>query len=142
MLFFVSVTRLRLKRPWNLPAFLWFSLRSIIQARNSKGNMDVQTLKDRGLVFWTMTLWRTEEDMRAFRNSGASFEGHAADFALVRRVGLCPLVAGAGRAAVVGRGLGTAGEGWRLHTAGKAVPGSSGEEHPAAAGHLMAREGD
>ena len=70
-MFFVSVTRLRLMSLRNLPAFLWFSLRSMLQARTSKGNMDVQTLKDRGLVFWTITVWRTEEDMRAFRNSGA-----------------------------------------------------------------------
>jgi heme-degrading monooxygenase HmoA len=70
MMYFVSVTRLRLKRARTLPAFLWLTLRSMLQARKSKGNMDVQTLKDRGLVFWTMTVWGTEEDMRAFRNSG------------------------------------------------------------------------
>lgn len=70
-MFFVSVTRLKLKRVWNVPAFLWFSLRSIVQARKSRGNMDVQTLMERGRVFWTMTVWRTEADMLAFRNSGA-----------------------------------------------------------------------
>lgn len=70
-MFLVSVTRLKLKRLRNLPAFFCFSLRSTLQARRSKGNMDVQTLVECGLVFWTMSVWRTEADMQAFRNSGA-----------------------------------------------------------------------
>lgn len=70
-MFFVSVTRLRLKRFWNLPAFLWFSVRSVLQARGSEGNMDVETLMERARVFWTVTVWRTKADMLAFRDSGA-----------------------------------------------------------------------
>jgi heme-degrading monooxygenase HmoA len=67
---FVSVTRLRLRKLRFLPAFAWLAVRSTLQSRRAEGNLRTVTLKDRGLVFWTITLWQDQTAMRAFRNSG------------------------------------------------------------------------
>lgn len=63
----VSVTRLRL-RSWRfLPAFVWAARRSIRQAKQTGGNAGVYTRKTGGLAFWTLSLWRDESAMAAFR---------------------------------------------------------------------------
>jgi len=63
----VSVTRLRL-RSWRfLPAFIWAAQCSIRQAQNTNGNTGVYTRKTSGLAFWTLSLWRDESAMAAFR---------------------------------------------------------------------------
>ena len=41
-----------------------------MQSRRAEGNLQTVTIKDRGLIFWTITIWRNQEAMRAFRNSG------------------------------------------------------------------------
>ena len=41
-----------------------------MQAKRAEGNLGASTIKDRGLTFWTITVWRDQEAMRAFRNSG------------------------------------------------------------------------
>jgi hypothetical protein len=66
----VSVTRLRLRKLRFLPGFAWLAVRSSLQAKRAEGNLRTSTIKDRGLIFWTITLWRDQEAMRAFRNSG------------------------------------------------------------------------
>jgi hypothetical protein len=66
----VSVTRLRLRKIRFLPGFAWFAILSSIQSKKAEGNLETLTVKDRGLVFWTITVWRNLETMRAFRNSG------------------------------------------------------------------------
>lgn len=43
----------------------------MMQARRTEGNLQTLTIKDRGLTFWTITVWRNQEAMRAFRNSGS-----------------------------------------------------------------------
>jgi len=68
---FVSVTRLRI-RSWRfLPAFLYFTLLSLIQAKRADGNRGTSLKQDAHLVFWTVTLWHDEHAMREFRNHGA-----------------------------------------------------------------------
>jgi len=67
---FVSVTRLRLRKLKFLPGFAWFAIGSSMQSRRAEGNLQTVTIKDRGLIFWTITIWRNQEAMRAFRNSG------------------------------------------------------------------------
>lgn len=67
----VSVTRLRLRKLRYLPGFAWFAVRSSMQARRAEGNLRTLTVKDRGLTFWTITVWRDQAAMRAFRNAGS-----------------------------------------------------------------------
>ncbi|MDX2031414.1 MAG: hypothetical protein SF339_12135 [Blastocatellia bacterium] len=71
---FVSVTRLRLRWAWHLPAFYYYAIRSISQAKRTPGSLYVFTVRTNGLVFWTVTLWDSREAMRSFRNSGAHFQ--------------------------------------------------------------------
>lgn len=68
---FVSITRLRLRSILYLIPFLIHASRSTNQlVRNSKF-LKGKTLLDRRLTFWTMTLWRDEAEMRAYRNTDA-----------------------------------------------------------------------
>jgi len=41
-----------------------------MQSQRADGNLRTMTIKDRGLIFCTITIWRDAEAMRAFRNSG------------------------------------------------------------------------
>ena len=70
-MYFVSVTRLRI-RSWRfLPAFLYFTLLSLIQAKRADGNRGTSLMRDAHLVFWTITVWRDEYAMREFAITGA-----------------------------------------------------------------------
>jgi hypothetical protein len=73
----VSVTRLRLRRLRDFPQFGLFTIRSFFQAKGATGNARVVMLRDRRLTFWTITVWRTPEAMKAFRNSGAHLKAMA-----------------------------------------------------------------
>ena len=67
----VSVTRLRL-RSWRFfPAFLRYAIPSNMQARRAPGNRAVQTLREPGNVFWTLSLWESESAVQQFMISGA-----------------------------------------------------------------------
>lgn len=68
---FVSVTRLRIRKWRYLPAFFYFTLLSFLQARRAVGNLGTSITRDAHAVFWTITMWRDEPSMRAFRNHGA-----------------------------------------------------------------------
>lgn len=68
---FISITRLRVRRWWILPEFLWRSKRSSAQASKADGFVGGYVLVDRHRTFWTMTGWRNEASMRAYRGSGA-----------------------------------------------------------------------
>ena len=68
---FVSVTRLKIRKLRFLPGFAWHTARSMWQARQLDSNVRTSLVKDRGLVFWTVTVWENQEAMRSFRNSGA-----------------------------------------------------------------------
>lgn len=66
-----SVTRIRI-RSWRfVPVFLWHAGRVVRQAGESPGNLGVAVLKDKNRVYWTKTVWETQDDMRAFMVSGA-----------------------------------------------------------------------
>lgn len=62
----VSVTRLRVRSVFFLPAFLARALRIGGQAKNSPGNLAVRILNDRKKAFWTCTCWENEAAMKAF----------------------------------------------------------------------------
>jgi hypothetical protein len=67
----VSITRLRLRKLRFLPRFAYHTLLSLFQAKGSPGVVAVRVARQKGLVFWTITLWRDENAMRHFRNSGS-----------------------------------------------------------------------
>lgn len=67
---FISITRLRLRHWWYLPAFFLGSNRSITQARKAPGFRKGMTLADRKRAFWTLTGWESEAAMKAYRSSG------------------------------------------------------------------------
>jgi hypothetical protein len=68
---FVSITRLRLRSAWHLPLFFWHAFASGKQTAKSTGFIKGKTLMDKGLTFWTMSLWQNESHMRAYRNTDA-----------------------------------------------------------------------
>ncbi|MBX9787874.1 MAG: DUF3291 domain-containing protein [Pirellulales bacterium] len=70
-MYFVSVTRLRIRKLRYLAAFFYFTLRSRGQARRAAGNLGTAVYGDARLTFWTITVWRSEQAMRDFRNLGA-----------------------------------------------------------------------
>ena len=68
---FVSITRLRVRRWWLVPAFAVHTWRSRRQARSSPGFLAGALAGELWLVFWTFTVWVDEKSMRSFRNSAA-----------------------------------------------------------------------
>jgi hypothetical protein len=62
----VSVTRLRVRVWYYLPAFYVRAILSARQAKNSEGVLAVKVFGDRRNTFWTLTLWKSEVAMRAF----------------------------------------------------------------------------
>lgn len=67
---FVSVTRLRVRSAWTLPAFFWLAGRSYTQARKAEGCIAASLRQAPNRVFWTISLWREEAAMAAYRASG------------------------------------------------------------------------
>ena len=63
---FVSVTRLRIRRLLDMPAFAIQALRSALQAKAATGNVSVVLLAEARRTFWTRTIWIEESTMRAF----------------------------------------------------------------------------
>ncbi len=68
---FVSVTRLRIRRFYFLPSFLWYSLRSQRQAERALGFRGGRLLVDAHSTYWTLTVWESEKAMKAFRGMSA-----------------------------------------------------------------------
>ena len=67
---FVSVTRLRI-RSWRfMPGFALETLRTRAQVERAAGFLTGSLLPDRQRTFWTMTLWRSQNDMRTYMSSG------------------------------------------------------------------------
>lgn len=67
----VSLTRLRIRSLRFLPGFVVYALRSESQVRSAAGFRRGSLLPDRKFTFWTMTLWDSPENMRAYMTSGA-----------------------------------------------------------------------
>jgi hypothetical protein len=62
----VSITRLRL-RSWKfVPSFAVYAVRSRMQASRADGNRGVNAMREPGNVFWTATLWESEEAVKKF----------------------------------------------------------------------------
>jgi quinol monooxygenase YgiN len=68
---FISVTRLRVRSFFYLPKFIWYALKSERQAERAEGFLCGRVMRDKGNAFWTLTAWRDEAAMRAYRGSGA-----------------------------------------------------------------------
>jgi len=67
----ISVTRLRLRSLRFLVPFIVYSFRSMRQVKRSPGNIDADAMRDQHGGFWTRSVWRDVESMRAFMTSGA-----------------------------------------------------------------------
>lgn len=70
---YVSITGFRLKGWRHLPRFWWHTLRSIAQARRSRGNLRVDA-RIVGGVHHTLTIWNDEAAMRSFLTADAHRE--------------------------------------------------------------------
>jgi hypothetical protein len=66
-----SVTRLRVRSVWVLPAFLWRTFQTQRQVERSPGFVAGRLLVDAHRTYWTLTVWQDEKAMKSFRGSGA-----------------------------------------------------------------------
>jgi hypothetical protein len=67
---FISVTRLHLRSPLYLPAFLWNTFLSTWQVINTPGFKGGKLLADANQTYWTMTAWDEQAAMKIYRNRG------------------------------------------------------------------------
>jgi len=65
----VSITRIRVRSWWYLPAFFVQTLRIARQAARADGSLAVTLLRDRRNTFWTSTGWSSEDSMKAFMHA-------------------------------------------------------------------------
>src|ERR1700676_4026327 len=67
----ISVTRLRVRSFIYLPQFVWDTFKSMRQVERSSGFLGGRLLVNAKSVFWTMTAWKDEAAMNAYRTGGA-----------------------------------------------------------------------
>lgn len=67
---FISITRLRVRSWRYLLAFFVQAIRSARQAKSASGSLTVSLLREKKNVFWTRTVWDTENSMKAFMLGG------------------------------------------------------------------------
>jgi heme-degrading monooxygenase HmoA len=67
----VSVTRIRVRSVKFIPTFMWMNFLTARQIVRSPGFSGGRLLIDANRTFWTLTAWETEQNMKAFRGSGA-----------------------------------------------------------------------
>ena len=70
-MYFVSLTRLRLRSFLFMPGFLFYASRSLEQCKHADGLLDGSLLPDRKLTYWTMTLWCNAAAARGYMATGA-----------------------------------------------------------------------
>lgn len=66
---FVSITRLKIRSLLYLIPFMRANEASVIQLLRTPGFLGGKELVDKGLTFWTLTIWEDDSDMKSFRNS-------------------------------------------------------------------------
>jgi hypothetical protein len=66
-----SVTRLRVRSFRDLPAFLWMTFLIQRQAKHAPGFVGGELLIDNFRTYWTLTVWKDEKSMKAFRGLDA-----------------------------------------------------------------------
>jgi hypothetical protein len=62
----ISVTRLRVRSLYYLPAFVFASLRIGKQAKDAPGSLSVKIFRDDRKTFWTSTSWESGAAMKSF----------------------------------------------------------------------------
>ena len=67
---FVSITPLRVRSLRFMPPFALQAFGSLRQVKQASGFLGGSLLPDRQLTFWTTTVWRIGEDMRAYMKTG------------------------------------------------------------------------
>jgi heme-degrading monooxygenase HmoA len=67
----ISVTRLRIRSFLYLPQFMWDTLKTLRQVKRSSGFVGGRLLINAKYVFWTMTVWKDQAAMNAYRTGGA-----------------------------------------------------------------------
>ena len=66
---YISITGLRIKRVWHIPAFWSHAIRSMAQARRAPGNISAKA-RIIGGVHHTVSVWTDRAAMRAYLVSG------------------------------------------------------------------------
>ena len=69
-MYFVSLTRLRVRSVIYLPGFMMTNNASIKVLKKIGGLVAGKELIDKGLTFWTVTVWESDKAMKSFRNNG------------------------------------------------------------------------
>lgn len=67
----VSLTRLRLRRFWYLPVFFRHANASAAQLKGMPGFIGGYLASNWKWTFWTVSVWESHQEMRAYRGSGA-----------------------------------------------------------------------
>lgn len=70
-MYFVSITRLRLRSPQYLLPFLRSAIPSARQSATAAGNCITRTHRQGLKVFWTFTVWESEALTRQYMTTGA-----------------------------------------------------------------------
>lgn len=67
----VAVGRIRLRADTNRLRFFWYGSLAYLQAWRAAGNIYTSVHRDDPRTFWSMSVWKSSEDMLSYRNSGS-----------------------------------------------------------------------
>jgi len=62
----ISITRLRVRSWFYIPAFFFQAVRTSRQAAAAEGNLAVKMLRESGNIFWTSTSWSSANAIKAY----------------------------------------------------------------------------